>query len=147
MQISETLEMSATPTGVWAVLSDLPSYEKWNPFIVKATGTAAVGEKFKGRFQLAGSRGMTLRPRFTVVEPEQRLAWLGHAGIPGLFDGAHQFVLEPTPTGGTRLTQSETFSGVLLPLFAPSLKRTAESFRALNQALATAALELEQQRR
>ena len=147
MQISDTLEMIAAPAAVWEVLTDLGSYQKWNPFIVKATGHAVVGERFKARFRLIGTRGSTLRPRFTVVEPEHRLAWLGHAGIPGLFDGAHEFVLEPTPSGGTRLKQSETFSGVLLPLFASSLKRTAESFRAMNQALGTAALELEQQRR
>jgi len=41
-----------------------------------------------------------------------------------LFDGEHSFTLEPLPAGGTRLTQAEQFSGLLVRPFARSLDRT-----------------------
>jgi hypothetical protein len=58
---------------------------------------------------------MTFRPRVTAVEPEHLLEWFGTLGMQGLFDGRHAFVLKPT-AGGTTLTQTETFSWLLVPL-------------------------------
>jgi hypothetical protein len=51
-----------------------------------------------------------------------------------LFDGEHAFSLEATPTG-TRLTQSETFNGVLVPLFGKVIERARGDFARLNVAL------------
>jgi uncharacterized protein YndB with AHSA1/START domain len=34
--ISATVDISATPEQVWAVLADLPAYQEWNPFIRSA---------------------------------------------------------------------------------------------------------------
>jgi len=139
MQISESLEMAAAPRQVWAVLTDLPGYERWNPFIVSASGSAVVGEKITARLQPPGGSGMTFRPRLTIVETDRRFAWLGHLLVPGLFDGAHEFTLEPTADGGTRFTQCETFSGLLVPLFKGTIEKAREGFRQMNQALAVAA--------
>ncbi len=53
----------------------------------------------------------------------------------GLFDGRHRFELHDPPSG-CRLVQRETFTGVLVPLFARSLyDNTAGGFRAMNTAL------------
>jgi hypothetical protein len=78
---------------------------------------------------------MTFHPTVTAVDPERRLAWLGRLLVPGLFDGAHSFTLEPLPDDRTRLTQSETFRGVLVPWSGGVLQRTEAGFAAMNEAL------------
>ena len=50
-------------------------------------------------------------------------------------DAEHSFVLRPRGSG-TRLVQSETFRGVLVPFVAASLDRsTLPAFEAMNEAL------------
>jgi len=77
---------------------------------------------------------MTFRPRVTALEPEHMLEWSGTLGIQGLFDGRHTFILEPTE-GGTTLTQTETFTGLLVPLTNKMLLRTKKGFENMNAAL------------
>ena len=78
---------------------------------------------------------MRFKPRVTVVEPNQRLEWLGTMGIPGIFDGRHSFTLTPNKAGGTRLVQAEDFSGALVPFTGKLLEKTEAGFQAMNAAL------------
>jgi uncharacterized protein YndB with AHSA1/START domain len=41
--LTTEIDIAATPQRVWQVLSDLTAHREWNPFIVQATGRAAVG--------------------------------------------------------------------------------------------------------
>ena len=77
---------------------------------------------------------MTFRPTVQVVEEGRKLEWLGRLLMPGVFDGRHTFTLEPTATG-TRLTQEETFTGILVPLTGGTMAKTEAGFRAMNEAL------------
>jgi len=139
MKISETLEMTEPPAAVWAVLADLAGYASWNPFIVSAAGSTVVGQRISARIQPPQGKGMSFRPRLTAVDEARRLEWLGHLAVPGLFDGAHEFTLEPTASGGTTFTQSETFTGLLAPLFRGVIGKTRNGFREMNEALAVEA--------
>ena len=78
---------------------------------------------------------MTFKPRVTVLEPDQRLEWLGTMGVPGLFDGRHSFTLTPLGEGRTRFVQAEDFSGALVPLAGKMLAKTEAGFEAMNAAL------------
>jgi hypothetical protein len=129
------IEIHAPPEQVWTILADLDRYEEWNPFVVSSQGRVAVGQRLTNRLQPPGGRAMTFRPVVTVVEPSSVFEWRGRLGLPGLFDGRHRFELTPT-TMGTRLAQSEQFSGVLVPLLRRSLDtRTRVGFEAMNAAL------------
>jgi hypothetical protein len=55
--------------------------------------------------------------------------------IPGVFDGEHSFHVEPLADSRSRFTQSERFSGALVPFFAGTLRRTKEGFMQMNEAL------------
>jgi hypothetical protein len=69
------------------------------------------------------------------VCPEQPAhAGIGRLVLPGIFDGTHQFALDDLG-GHTRLTQSETFRGVLVPFTGKTITQTEGDFRALSQAL------------
>lgn len=134
-RLETSIHIAATPAEVWHVLTDLDAYGEWNPFIVSAQGTVAVGEKLENRLKPPGGRPMTFRPKVTAVEPNRRLEWLGRLGVPGLFDGRHRFDLEPTPSS-TLLRHTEDFNGVLVRLMKKSLDgSTLTGFNAMNRAL------------
>jgi hypothetical protein len=132
--ISATVDIDAPPDQVWGVLADLDAYPDWNPFIQSASGRLAEGETLTLRMVPAQGRAMTFRPRVLAVRPGALLRWIGRLIIPGIFDGTHQFALEDLG-GHSRLTQSETFSGILIPFTGKTISRTEGDFRALNQAL------------
>ena len=139
-EITTEIDIDAPPADVWAALTDLDRYAEWNPFITEAAGLAEVGERLTNRMQPPGERAITFRPEVTVVEPNQTFEWLGHLGVPGVFDGRHRFALTELPGGRTRLVQSEHFSGLLV---RPMRKRldagTVAGFEAMNEALAARA--------
>jgi hypothetical protein len=129
-------EIDAAPERVWEVLTAFEAFGSWNPFIVAIEGEAVVGSRLKVRLEPPGGRGVTLRPTVTASEPGRTFAWLGHLGLPGVFDGAHRFDLEALPGGRTRLVQSERFRGALVPLLRRSLRtHTRAGFEAMNRAL------------
>jgi len=132
--ISATVDIAATPQQVWAVLADLDAYPQWNPFIRSASGQVAEGATLTLRLVPAQGRAMTFRPKVLAAEPGLLLRWIGRLIMPGLFDGTHQFALDDRG-GQTRLTQSETFRGVLVPVTGTIITQTEADFRALNQAL------------
>ena len=120
---------------MWDVLTDLAAYQEWNPFIVRAEGVVGPGRRLTLRMQPVGGRAMTLRPRLVEVAAGRELRWRGRLGLPGLMDAEHTFELQRQP-GGTRLVQSETFRGILVPFVAASLDRsTLPAFEAMNEAL------------
>jgi hypothetical protein len=135
MQLHTEISIEATPEEVWAVLVDLERHREWNPFITEAQGEVEVGARLQVRLAPPGGRPVTLKPTVTVVEPARTLEWLGHLGIPHLFDGRHRFELHRDESA-TRVVQSETFGGILVPLFARMLRtKTLAGFEAMNTAL------------
>jgi hypothetical protein len=104
--------------------------------VTSLTGTLAVGEKLDIRIAPPGGKPMSFHPTVTDVQPSLRLAWLGHLGFPGLFDGAHTFTLSPLANGRSQLVQSEEFSGVLVGISRKLLTKTQAGFEAMHTALA-----------
>lgn len=130
------IEIAATPERVWSILTDFPFYPEWNPFIVSINGDVKQGAKLQVQIQPSGGSSMTFRPRLVAVELGKELRWLGHFLFPNLFDGEHRFAIEPIADGRVRFTQSEHFSGLLLPLFKKNLAQTTKTgFEAMNRAI------------
>jgi len=134
--ISESVDIAASRQQVWSVLANLSAYKDWNPFIRSASGHLTVGSRLTLRLVPSQGRPITFRPKVLDAEPPVLLRWIGHLIMPGIFDGTHQFELEHLD-GFTRVTQSETFRGILIPFTGRSITATKSDFRALNQALKT----------
>ncbi|HLK42980.1 MAG TPA: SRPBCC domain-containing protein [Thermoleophilia bacterium] len=132
--ISADIVIEATADRVWETLADFSRYVEWNPFIREAAGRAAPGERIRVHVFRDEQTANTFRPRIVVAAPGRELRWLGHVLVPGVFDGEHSFELTPVD-GGTRVVQSERFSGVLVPLMGKLIEDTVERFHALNRAL------------
>jgi hypothetical protein len=130
------VEAQASAERVWEVLTDFAAYPEWNPFIVRAAGQPVPGQRLELRLRLSGRRGMTIRPEVVEADPGRALRWLGRLLVPGLFDGEHRFVIQPSGPGRVRLTQHEEFRGLLAPLLLAMIaKPTLASFHRMNQAL------------
>jgi hypothetical protein len=143
-ELSTEIEFEGTPEQAWAVLTDLPGFGAWNPFITKIDGELRAGAKLDVRLEPVDERGITMHPTLLVAEPERELRWLGHLLVPGIFDGEHRWLIEEAGPGRVRFTQSERFAGILVPLLWKKLRDggTAKGFRAMNEALARRVAEL-----
>lgn len=134
-QISHTIDIDASPAEVWATISDTASFPTWNPFMTKLEGELRTGARLAVTIQPPGRRSSTFRPTVLAAEPARELRWIGRVLIPGIFDGEHSLLLEPTATGGTRFTQAERFSGILVRPFRGTLDNTELGFKQMNEAL------------
>jgi hypothetical protein len=129
------IDIDAPPSTVWAVLTNTSSYPDWNPFIRSVSGDLREGAKLDVRIKPPGARGMTFKPTVLNVEDERELRWLGRFLVRGLVDGEHIFRLEALGDDGTRFTQAERFSGILIRAFASTLDKTELGFEQMNSAL------------
>jgi hypothetical protein len=135
-QLRTEIAIRATPQRVWDILTDFAAYPTWNPFIPQISGSTTVGSRLDVQLQPPGGRGMRMRPKVLAAAPPQELRWLGHLGVPGLFDGEHRFRIEPLGTDRVRFIQEERFTGLLVPLVMRFIERgTRQGFEAMNQAL------------
>jgi hypothetical protein len=132
--VTAAIDINAAPERVWQVLTDLNGHADWDPFITHAAGDIAVGGKISVTIEPPGRKPITFKPTITQVKHNRELAWLGHVVMPGIFDGAHRFTLEPHGDG-TRLRQTEAFSGVLVWFSRGLLANTERGFTASNEAL------------
>ena len=135
-ELRTEVQIAAPIDAVWETLTDLTAYQDWNPFVVSAAGRAEAGQRLTVRMQPPSGRGVTLKPTVTVVEPVTAFEWLGHWGLPGVFDGRHRFDLAPSGDGGTLMSHREQFDGVLVRFMRSSLDvGTMAGLVAMNDAL------------
>ena len=136
-EISTDIEIEASAERVWQVLTDFPAFPDWNPFMPNAEGELKARATIKVRFKPPKGMGMTIKVTVLKAEPEQELRWAGRLLMPGLFDGEHVFSITAKDGGGVRFHQSETFRGILVPLFAlmGMFTNTLQGFNDMNQAL------------
>ncbi|MCF7805399.1 MAG: SRPBCC domain-containing protein [Candidatus Marinimicrobia bacterium] len=130
------IEINATPEEVWDILMDFSNYPEWNPFVTSINGEQAVGGKLTVELTQPDSKPMTMKPTVRNIEQNREFRWLGHLGIPRIFDGEHIFELEQLDENRVRFVQREKFRGILVPFLKKMLEtRTNEGFQLMNQAL------------
>lgn len=132
--IENTVIIEAPIEAVWLELTKTEGYDEWNPFITHLEGDFLVGNRLTTTIR-AGKRQMTFRPTVVSMEPNRTVQWRGRMFAPGIFDGRHEFHLEPLSSGRTRFTQCETFSGILVGALRGVLTDTEAGFVAMNEAL------------
>jgi hypothetical protein len=132
LQVRAATEIHASPAAVWRVLTDLPRFRLWNPFIRAARGSTMKGGTVRVRVE-----GLHFAARITERQDERELRWDGHVGADWLARGDHVFTITQLADGWVRFHQVETFSGVLPWLLRGLLARQARrGFEAMNAALA-----------
>jgi hypothetical protein len=141
--IERSIEIDASPAKVWSILIDTDAYPAWNPFMTKLAGELTVGARLEVRIEPPEARPMTFKPTVLAAQPERELRWLGRFILPGLVDGEHSLRLEPLGDSGSRFTQSERFSGILVRPLKSMLAKTELGFDQMNAALKSRAETME----
>jgi hypothetical protein len=132
--------IAAPADRVWRILTELPSYPEWNPFIRRARGSLAVGGTVRVRVRAALGIPLRFRARIVACEPGRELRWRGQVGGEWLAMGEHSFRIEPAGEGQIRFVQEEHLGGLLPRLFHGLVAREARrGFAAMNRELAARA--------
>ncbi len=135
-QLDTSIDINASADRVWEILIDFPAYPLWNPFITSISGEIKAGETVTMHLTLPGKPAMSFKPRIKVVIPPRELRWAGYVLAPGLLDGEHSFEIQGLTANRCLLRHVEVLTGVLAPLFIPTLQdATKNGFVAMNQAL------------
>ena len=130
LQLSTEIRIKVSSQEIWQELIDFNSYPSLNPFITKIEGIPKQHNQLK-----ASIGGMKFKPIVLESTPNKKLVWLGKLLFKGFFDGKHSFeIIEEV--NKCVFIQSETFTGILDPLFKKKLKTdTKQGFEAMNEAL------------
>src|SRR5579859_4225402 len=135
-EMKTQIDIDAPPESVWSVLTAFKSYGEWNPAIIAVSGNASVGSRLSLRFQPAGTRGYTFRPKLLVVDRPRELRWLGWPRMPFVFETEHYFAIDPLGEGRSRLQHGLLAYGIGTPLAAKGIDLvTKEHFEHMNRAL------------
>jgi hypothetical protein len=123
-ETTSTLEAEVSPIAVWErAYANANAWPNWNAEIKRASldGPLLLGAKAKIVF------GTGLRLHFQVVEFEQGRLFTDESRMPGARMG-HRHLVEPTASGGSRLTNTIYIEGTLAPLWqrimGPAAART-----------------------
>ena len=129
----DTIDIPARPPAVWRVLTATQHYGAWNPFIPRLEGELRTGGRLRVTTRPPG-RNTVFKATVLAVEENHVLRWRGRLVVPGVLDGEHELRLEPV-TGGTRVTQTLSFSGLLLPLLSGMVDDSRMGLAQMNRAL------------
>ncbi|MFQ5998554.1 MAG: SRPBCC family protein, partial [Candidatus Bathyarchaeia archaeon] len=136
-EIVTEIDINASPSRVWQILTEFSAYPNWNPFARRIEGKLEVGSKLEVVLKPPKAKGMTFRPVVLKAKPNEEFRWLGKLGGLGfLFTGEHFFILKPTRENATRLVHGEKFTGLLTSLLWKSIDTDSrQGFIQFNEAL------------
>ncbi|MFQ3243618.1 MAG: hypothetical protein ACI9SP_000236 [Arenicella sp.] len=134
--IESRISIDVPAAVVWNNLIQLKDYTDWNPFIIRAEGKLALGEKISIDVQPVGKSPMKFTPTIIDYQEGARVAWLGKFLLSGVFDGKHSFEVREQANGGSVFIQKEEFNGLLVPLMKSAINGGIyQGFEKMNQAL------------
>jgi len=134
-EIRTQIDIAAPPAAVWAVLSDFSGYQRWNPMVTAAEGSAAEGGIATLHYQSSIGLPLRFRVRITRCEADRELRWVGRRlGI----SGDHYFQLMADGSG-THFVHGEVFRGPLAGALGFLFRGQVPVFEAFNRALEDAA--------
>ena len=122
--IENTVEIARTPEAVFDNLSDQGNELHWNPDCVSmeklTTGPVDVGTRFRAKWK----QGPAVETECTRFERPRM--WRYETG--GQISVVLPVTLEPTPSGGTRMTSHGEWTangwfGLVFPVFVPVMRR------------------------
>lgn len=134
--IDEVCEIAAPAAFVWDVVTDLPAYGEWNPFVVSCRSTLVVGEQIALRVRLVP--WFTQPQDETVFDhvPGQRLCYGLDGGALGAIVSRRSHELDALGPARCRYRShfelSGWLAGVVRMLFGSSLHR---GFHAMTDAI------------
>ncbi len=138
MQVIKTeVEISAPPSKVWGIITDINNWQEWSPIINASNGETSIGSKLSitmmGKEE--GKDGPKYNPIIKELNELNYFRWRAHMLAGFIFTNDKIFELEETQSG-TRLTHTETFKGLLAPIFCGQMEKgVPPMLNSMNKAL------------
>lgn len=136
-EIVTEIEINASSSRVWQILTDFEKYPTWNSFIKKISGIPTRNEKLEVHMPDPRGGAMIFTPTVLVAEKDRELRWLGRSEG-DVFNGEHCFRIEPIGNNNNkvRFTQSEKFTGSMVESLEGWLDTAVkQNFEDMNRAL------------
>ena len=134
-EVYSEIQIKASASVVWGILTDFEKFGEWNPFITEISGKLKEGSELRVFMEPPNSKGMEFKPTLKKVETEKKIQWLGKVWIPKLFDGEHRWIINQIDDNNVLFIQKERFTGIFVPFFSKLLKNTKSGFKMMNQNL------------
>ena len=132
-ECSVAADISATPDGIWRLLTNLDDMVRWNSTLTSMEGSTDLDGTV--RMVVPEAPGQVFAVRVTKLIPDREMVWTKGNRI--MFLGVRTHRLTPGSNHTTRFEMSEVFSGLLLPLvawqlpdFGPMFERYAADLKA-----------------
>ena len=131
--------IDAPPALVYSQLTDFDSYKEWNAVIPDVrVKQFKEGATIRPTLISPGRGAISFRASLSKVDPEHKhFEWTAGFPIPGMFKGDHSFTVAPADDSGTKtkLMRSETYSGLMVPIFSGPIKAADNGLDAMVDAL------------
>ncbi len=135
VELRSEIEIVASPSLVWDVLTNLRAYSEWNPFIVEAEGQLSEGSSVAVTVNYPGNRERNFRRRVLKLSPMNELRWSSTSMLRILAYSEQFFQLRPVTDERLRLATGENFSGLFAPRAQFELAQIAQGLTLMNQAI------------
>lgn len=114
-RIEQRAGVRATTDRIWEVVSDLPHWDRWNPYERRVSGTIAFGGSISLTEALPGMGERQVAARIGDWQPLAQLTWVEKRGF--LFGMTRYFKIEQLEPGSCIVTTGAVFSGLRGELF------------------------------
>jgi hypothetical protein len=113
--IEHVLDIDAPAAVVWEVLTDLPRYGEWNPFVIECRSTLVPGDAIDLRVKLR-TKPQNQREWMTEMVAGKRFAYRMKPFPLGALSSRRSHQLEDLGGGRTRYRSHMELAGWLMPL-------------------------------
>jgi len=136
LQLHASVDIDASASRVWSILTDFASYRQWNPFVRAILGHASNGNRLRLTLQRHRQPEQSTTSTLTFLRERAELRWRQTRLLPFLFATEHRFLIESLPAGGVRFHLTEQIGGLFASLMGRNQQRAIEeSFHLMNHAL------------
>jgi hypothetical protein len=134
-ELYSEIQIKASASTVWNILTDFDDFMRWNPFIKEISGNLKVGSQISVCIKPPNSNAMKFKPKLLKYDPEKEIRWIGKFYLPKLVDGEHSLSIKKLDDENVLFVQKEKFSGLLVPFISGLLKDTKKGFELMNNEL------------
>ena len=107
--------INAPKKKVWEVLSDFPSYKKWNPFTVQIDSSLELGSEVFLTVKMKPDKNTTIRTEYLkAYDPEEKMVWGFDHGLVLKAERTQRLISIDEKT--TRYENEDKISGLASPL-------------------------------
>lgn len=115
--IAASATIDAPIEKVWSILSDIPRYREWSPFVVDVGGEVKVGELVTLHVAMTPGKAPILQKEKVSKRDEGReLCWGTVMGHPMLLKAERYQRLTAISPSQTRYETADDFEGMLVPI-------------------------------